>query len=377
MKTRVWAVVGAGYGDEGKGLSVDALVRYHGIGTVVRFNGGAQAGHTVSGDFGRHVFHHFCSGAFAGAQSHLSRFFVTNPVLFWEERKDLMRRKANVGLSIDPRSPVTTPLEMMVNQAVELKRGKDKHGSCGVGFGETLEREEKGPSFLFSDVLNGSVSKRLSELLDWHRCRTRTLGIEFDKLPFDLRIWDKFCQDWSDMLSVSNLREDGTLGKEARLLFEGAQGLGLDQDLGHFPFVTRSFTGLPNIWEILSEFPHVVSDIVYATRCYATRHGAGPFENEDVDLSVDFVDLTNTPNTWQDSLRVAPLDFKSRSNFIQKDLNRVHCSKKPMIFVSCLDQMYDSSQHLEKAKEISQNLNGELVGFSAGPSFEDVHFCER
>lgn len=374
MEPNIWIVIGSGYGDEGKGVTVDALVRQHNIPTVVRFNGGAQAGHTVSGEFGRHVFHHFCSGSLAGAKSHLSRFFVTNPVLFWGERESLLKKKANTVLSIDPRSPVTTPFEMMINQSIELKRGSEKHGSCGVGFGETLEREEKGPSLVFGDLVSGLTDRKLDELLYWCRLRCDVLGIDFDDLPFSKPIWERFKFDCAQMLQVSSLREDESLACETQLVFEGAQGLGLDQELGHFPYVTRSFTGMPNVASLLKDSKCFSPNVVYATRCYATRHGAGPFENEKEDLSIDMVDKTNIPNPWQDTLRVAPLDFEHRRSLIEGDLRRVKWRCKPFVFVSCLDQMYNRSQHSTEAFSIAQKLDGTLLGYSAGPSFKDVTF---
>ena len=83
-------VIGANYGDEGKGLMTDFLCRQHSADLVVRFNGGAQAGHTVVTPEGeRHVFHHIGSGYFAGVPTYLSKFFVSNPVLFKQEYQEL------------------------------------------------------------------------------------------------------------------------------------------------------------------------------------------------------------------------------------------------------------------------------------------------
>ena len=83
-------VIGANFGDEGKGLVTDYLCS-QGAGVVVRFNGGAQAGHTVVTPEGeRHVFRHFGSGTFLGVPTFLSQFFVCNPILFFEERKQLI-----------------------------------------------------------------------------------------------------------------------------------------------------------------------------------------------------------------------------------------------------------------------------------------------
>ena len=79
MRARV--VIGSNFGDEGKGLTVDYLC-HQGAGVVVRFNGGAQAGHTVCLDRLRHVFSHFGSGTLRGVPTYLSQFFIVNPIMF-------------------------------------------------------------------------------------------------------------------------------------------------------------------------------------------------------------------------------------------------------------------------------------------------------
>ena len=110
-------------------------------GIVVRFNGGAQAGHTVVTPEGRrHVFSHIGSGTFAGAATFLSRFFVSHPLLFLKEWEVLAAQGVRPVVYVDPDSPVTTPYDMMINQIIEQEQGAARHGSCGLGFGETLER---------------------------------------------------------------------------------------------------------------------------------------------------------------------------------------------------------------------------------------------
>src|SRR5262249_8795597 len=109
-------VIGAGYGDEGKGLMTDALAASFGpAATVVRFNGGAQAGHTVTLASGRrHVFHHIGSGTLAGVRTFLSRFFVANPILFGPEIAALKSAGVTPRIMIDPDAPITTPYDMMI-----------------------------------------------------------------------------------------------------------------------------------------------------------------------------------------------------------------------------------------------------------------------
>jgi len=109
MAASAWAVIGAGYGDEGKGLMVDALAHALGPDTIVaRTNGGAQAGHSVQTPDGRrHVFHHVAAGALAGAATHLARRFVHHPMLLSAEVEALERLGASTAITADPRGYVT------------------------------------------------------------------------------------------------------------------------------------------------------------------------------------------------------------------------------------------------------------------------------
>ena len=117
-------VIGAQFGDEGKGRLIDAYAAPLGSqALVIRFNGGAQAGHTVVTPEGmRHVFSHIGSGALVGAATFLSRFFVCHPMLFRKEIESLAIQGVQPDVYVDPQSPVTTPYDMMLNQIIERER---------------------------------------------------------------------------------------------------------------------------------------------------------------------------------------------------------------------------------------------------------------
>src|ERR1017187_4409641 len=151
-KMRAYAVIGANYGDEGKGLLTDYLVNREnapGCGSddtlVVRFNGGAQAGHTVvTPDGQRHIFSHFGAGTLSGARTFLSKYFVLNPMLFFREKRLLEGLGLKVQpILVDPRAMVTTPYDMIINQEHERFLGNKREGSCGIGFGETIVRNKR------------------------------------------------------------------------------------------------------------------------------------------------------------------------------------------------------------------------------------------
>jgi adenylosuccinate synthase len=344
------AVIGSAYGDEGKGLMVDFLAASGGVPLVARTNGGSQAGHTVQTPDGRrHVFHHLASGALAGVPTHLTQFFVTHPMFFMREVEALKGMGANVSVSVDPRSAVTTPFDVAINQAVELARGGERHGSCGVGFGETLERGLEGRLRLsVGDFEKGErhIRKVLDAIrFDWVPERLTRLGIAApDYFPDFLRndrVIERFIDDCLAFWNAIALRNDAQLPDG--VLFEGAQGLQLDQDYGVFPHVTRSNTGLKNMIVVADEARIDEVEVTYMTRAYATRHGAGPFSHEDADKSwLSMVDPTNEPNPWQGSIRTAPLDLDAVAGAIRHDLALGEGSGVDIgaaLGVSCVDQV--------------------------------------
>ena len=138
------------------------------------------------------------------------------------------------------------------------------------------------------------------------------------------------------------------------IVLEGAQGLGLDEDLGNFPHVTRSLTGLPQAINV--SINHNITEIqpVYVSRCYTTRHGAVPLLHEgQVITGSPLFDSTNIENEWQGKIRYAPLNLQRMKELITKDRNR--CSSTditigdPVLAITCLDQivyyimLYDTS----------------------------------
>src|SRR6476659_8022754 len=134
---------GLGYGDEGKGTWTDFLARTEPVHTVVRFNGGAQAGHNVVTPDGRHhTFAQFGSGTFVrGVSTHLSRFMLLNPMRLLHEADQIRAlgvSDALAPLTIDRLAPVTTPFPVPATRLRELARGDARQGSCGMGIGETM-----------------------------------------------------------------------------------------------------------------------------------------------------------------------------------------------------------------------------------------------
>ncbi|MCB0152481.1 MAG: adenylosuccinate synthetase, partial [Caldilineaceae bacterium] len=134
--------VDLGFGDAGKGSIVDFLTRETAAHTVVRYTGGAQAGHRVVTDgpgAQEHVFAQFGSGTLAGAATHLSRFMLVDPLAMEAEAAHLhsLGIDAFGRTTIDRGARIITPFQRAANRLKELARGAARHGSCGMGIGET------------------------------------------------------------------------------------------------------------------------------------------------------------------------------------------------------------------------------------------------
>lgn len=363
MKT-AQIVIGANFGDEGKGLITDYYAAQNGSdAVVVRHNGGAQAGHTITAPDGtRHVFSHFGAGSFAQADTFLSSFFVANPLLYRKEH-DILRGKSVIPtVYIDAEAIITTPFDMMINQIAEESRGTNRHGSCGMGFGETIERNLSDTHKLQAQDLSDTAALRQklhTIQKNWVPHRLTQLGIENlsdtwqDRIASD-GIIDKFIEDTAFFLDTASVAPNAFLSTtKKKIIFEGAQGLLLDQTRGHFPHVTRSNTGIKNACVLATNAGIEKIDVTYITRAYLTRHGAGPLSGELPHAPYDGIkDNTNITNTYQGHLRFAHLDIDVLASSIKQDLSDAPngLSLTTGLAVTCLDQIDDTVTYTEQGR---------------------------
>jgi adenylosuccinate synthase len=322
-------IVGCGFGDEGKGSVVDALVRKHGAGLVVRFNGGAQAGHEVRLDDGRrHVFAQWGSGTFAGARTHLSRFMLVNPIFAMTEAKRLIEKGVSDPLSlltVERGAILTTPFHVAANRLREMLRFGARHGSCGMGIGETMLDLDAG----FSDVIRAgddhdtmlsklrSIQKRKRE--EFEATFRWPAFPEFDtpqgremEILNNLMECDLAAHYYADFFAKVKVVErdwlDDQIREPGHIVFEGAQGVLLDQDHGFSPHTTWSKCTFDNVRELCGDRFGSVRRIG-VLRAYHTRHGAGPFPTETATFDVLSADDHNQGNPWQGSFRNGLLDL--------------------------------------------------------------------
>lgn len=364
--TKAIAVIGAMYGDCGKGLVTDYFASQSiGNTAVVRFNGSSQAGHTVQlSDGTRHVFSHFGCGSFVGKPTVLSEFFVVHPMMFIKEHKELISMGMNPIVYVDSRSLVTTPYDMIVNQIIENRRGDKRHGSVGIGFGETFERTDW-MEITVDDLIHNNAD--LTDKLELIRERWVPTRIGECKSPQEGYLYDalaspQLMQDFIDCCEhfKAYVKYDWQYDDFSDLIFEGAQGLMLDQTYGVFPHVTRSNTGVKNIVEILKNVSKVEKlSVNYVSRAYTTRHGAGPLPYE-VPFPEHIVDNTNHHHLFQGALRYSPLNIDVLLSVTEKDLNQL-CGtsfdlSEQLIF-TCLDQIKDVGQYIFMEELVTVNAD--------------------
>lgn len=327
-------VIGANFGDEGKGLMTDYFCRQSTIrgekSLVVLHNGGAQRGHTVvTPDGKRHVFHHFGSGTFTGSDTFLSEDFILNPMVFRQELEELENMGAAPNVYVNHECRITTPFDMILNQIIEESRGNFRHGSCGMGINETIIRDVCNYSCeMWNDSSDEAKRYYLKEIRKYVKERLNDAGIneiskEWWKIIYSDSLIENFIDDLNFMNRNISIRFDNFIEYYNCLVFENGQGILLDQNnKEYFPHLTPSNTGLKNPLEIISNM-HCIPDIevCYVTRTYLTRHGSGRFDGEcdKEEINPDMQDLTNIPNPHQGTLRYAKLDENSLQDRILKD----------------------------------------------------------
>lgn len=323
------AVIDLGFGDSGKGITTSFLSQnkksYETI--VVRTNGGHQAGHTVQYNGFRHVFSQFGSGTLQGLPTYISKYCTIYPPSLlreYEYIKDYMPT-----LYIDPLTMITTPWDIDYNRRVEEDK---KHGSVGMGFGQTIQRNEDNYRLYFQDLFNEKVlMAKLHNIVyvyykDYNTPIEKTEIIVFMEQCKQL-INSSFCKfgRWEAFKNKPNV------------IFESAQGILLDMDFGFFPNVTRSNTTSKNIIELAPD----LDEIYYCTRTYQTRHGNGFMTNEDLPrpiLDMSNGEETNKSHKYQGEFRIAELDVELLKYSLMCDRNFRPANTKSNLVITCYDQ---------------------------------------
>lgn len=336
MRTKSATIVaGLGFGDEGKGSIVDYLARTQAVSAVIRFNGGGQAAHNVRTSEGQHhTFNQFGSATFVpGVRTHLSRFMLVDPLALIEENKRLQEqgvRGAFDRLTVDREAIVVTTFHKMANRIRELSRGDKGHGTCGSGIGETMLADLNRPELTIRvkdlsdlDMLIRKM-KAVQEYLqgemhllrsswkkqDDRERRLSHLGAQATLyLPDIAEVESDYLWRYSRSFTTVGGEYLTELANEGSLIFEGAQGVLLDEWFGFHPHTTWSTTTFENPLTLLQEMQYDGKvEKLGVLRAYMTRHGAGPFPTEDVGLSRKISEDDNSDTGWSGKFRMGWFD---------------------------------------------------------------------
>lgn len=296
-------VVDLGFGDAGKGTIVDYVARRGGYASVVRFNGGGQAAHNVVLPDGRHhTFRQFGSATFVpGIRTHLSRYMLVDPFELIHEANLLKGagvRDPLKRLSIDENALVVAPYSKNANRVRESRRGNGRHGTCAMGIGETMALSISDPDMVIrvGELRDLSVlSRKLVRIRDHVAAEfgDDPLYQELENTPAANRTgsWyaDAPASEWANMLheiaghvEITDDKHLWRIARNGNLLFEGSQGVLLDEWRGFHPYTTWSTTTFDNALTLLREAEYEYStEKIGVLRAYHTRHGEGPFPTED------------------------------------------------------------------------------------------------
>lgn len=296
-------VLGLAFGDEGKGATTQWLcmqaLKYGRKPIVIRFNGGAQAAHTVNLNGEEHICSTYGSGVLLGVPTFLEKDFYFDPIAAFNEYKTIETKSPT--LFVHPDCRVVSPYDIMagINNAKVIK-----DGTCGKGIFQTFKRYN---SSNFQSVFPNKDKEDFLRML-LYQVRS------YYQVEKDSELEDLFVQSMQNLPFAVTSKPP--ISDNAELVYEGAQGLLLDMDYGFYPHVTPSHTGLDNIPpDMLAD-----ADVYLVTRTYTTRHGNGYEPRQPLSWDLSSKHETNVENEYQGTFKTGALDF----DLIYKAIDRHH-----------------------------------------------------
>ena len=284
MKGKVDILIGAQWGDEGKGKAADAMSS--GVDVFVRYQGGPDAGHTVVVDGEEIVFKLLPSGMlYPGKICVLGNGVVIDPEQFLQEVDELHRkRRDRARLVVSPHAHVVMPYHKILDRAQEVFRGK-KHATktSGKGVGPCYVDKYARNGVRVEDLLNEDrLRETISTILEEkNRVLTKLYGekpLPIDEVYEPAREWGKALTPYVED-TMALLRE--SLEKGKHVLLEGVQGALLDIDHGTYPYVANSSTTAAGVFSGTGLPVTCVDRVIAVVKAYTTRAGEGPMPTED------------------------------------------------------------------------------------------------
>jgi adenylosuccinate synthase len=286
-------VLGAQWGDEGKGKMTDYLAESAEV--IVRFQGGNNAGHTVEVGEKQYKLHLIPSGILYGDKLNvIGNGVVIDPKALFEEIDYL----ENLGVKVTPknliisdRANVIMPYHKLLDALKEKARGKNDIGTTGKGIGPCYTDKVERSGIRVCDLINSEVFKgKLQESLS-AKNDIITKVFEGEALDFDA-VYSEYT-DYADRIRPFvqdiSVRVYDEIKADKKVLFEGAQGMLLDIDYGTYPYVTSSNTVAGGVCTGAGVGPTMINSAVGIAKAYTTRVGKGPFPTELFDKTGDWI----------------------------------------------------------------------------------------
>ncbi len=276
-------IIGAQWGDEGKGKIVDILAKDADV--VVRYQGGSNAGHTVINDRGTFIFHLIPSGIlYRGTACVIGNGVVVDPGTLIDEMDQLQSKGVTIGknFAVSQRAHMILPYHKAIDRASEQSKGSRKIGTTGRGIGPSYADKMARIGIRMGDLLNPSLfRKKLEENLvemNWfleklHKVETFEVDKVFAQYMSYAERLKSHIVDTTTMLNKA-------IVKGKTVLFEGAQGTHLDVDFGTYPYVTSSSSSAGGACTGTGVGPTMIDAVLGIAKAYTTRVGSGPFPTE-------------------------------------------------------------------------------------------------
>jgi adenylosuccinate synthase len=274
-------IVGAQWGDEGKGKVVDLLAQESDI--VARYQGGPNAGHTVIAAGETWKFHHMPSGILSGKTCVLGAGVVIDPETFVGELDTLEERGVSTApVRVSGNAHLIMPWHVAIDQASERRLGKLRIGTTRRGIGPCYADKAARLGIRVQDLLDPKILRQKIEvaLAEKNVWLERVYGAEPLGLEEVAERYEQFAQRLRPYVADTSLLVDRALRNDESVLFEGAQGTLLDLDHGTYPFVTSSSPVAGAAATGIGIGPNRIDAVLGVAKAYVTRVGEGPFPTE-------------------------------------------------------------------------------------------------
>jgi adenylosuccinate synthase len=274
-------IVGAQWGDEGKGKIVDLLAEDSDL--VCRYNGGPNAGHTIVADGETFKLRHMPSGILRGKECVIGAGCVVDPAVFVEELDDLESRGiSTAGLHLSTNAHVVMPWHVAIDQGGERRLGKLKIGTTKRGIGPTYADKAFRLGIRIQDLFDPKILRQklevaLAEKNVWLERVYGSPPLELEALAAQS---EQHAQRLRPYIADTSLLVDRALRDGKAVLLEGAHATLLDLDHGTYPFVTSSSTVAGGAATGIGIGPNRIDEVIGVAKAYVTRVGEGPFPTE-------------------------------------------------------------------------------------------------